>query len=636
MPRDYYPKSRIQNSDGQNRRDLPQTYRETFKMMSDMNNFIRYYLPKIIIIFCFIFISVAIIFAWQNPSEGYELDIYGSTPLITWVLIILAILGGIAIIIGQIKNKESKDKRLWLWALIVLILSRFSLLYIPYIRNYFSWSGDNLRYWGFIEDIVLTGHFESSNFYPITPTFLSEVISVTGIRLEIVANLSTAFISSLFVLSIGLLVGTVSHIKYPQIIALLVSGSVLLFDGYNVILSPNGWSIFFIPLLLYLYLNHESRNYRVLFVVLLLVFPFFHPLSSFMIVVVLIILEIMNWILAGVLVKNRLLPSPSPLIAYVVIEFTIFIIWITEHQVFHSNIQTVWQQITSGTGVDKLAEFGQSLNKLNVHGFDFYVLLLKMYGVDFILLILAIIGIFWLLKRMRRAHLGTDSQVLYSFAVAFIVCGLFYLAYLLGLPGTSSLGQGQWDRRFLGYVEVFLPLFAAFSLYLLLDVFKNRRSIYIGVFCLVSLSSILSVFTIYPSPITERPNDQVTRMENLGAQWLFVSKGKDVDYVYILISSIDFVMSERGKTETGKWIDIYHDISQVPNHLGYDKEGNLGSLFVTDRYLSVAAIDRIVYSTVWETVGRYKTEDFMKLDQDSTVSELYSNRGINYYYIRAK
>jgi hypothetical protein len=600
--------------------------------MTDNN---RRLIQKITAIICLFCLTAAVLIAWLNPAKGYELNIYESTPILVWILITLAILGGIVIIILGMVTRDNESINYWILGLAILIISRFSILYIPYIRDYVTWSGDNIRYWGLIKDIVLTGHFSSDNFYPITHIAISNVILITKMPLAIVANLSTAFISMLFVLSTYLFVGAITRNKRLQIISLVISGSVMLLESYNVILAPNGWSIIFMPLLFYLYLNQTTRKFRVLFVILLLVYPFFHPLSSFMLIIMLIILGIMNWIVPHFLKKYLLITTP-PLMIYAVIEFTIFILWIIPQQLFNSNIEIIWQQITSGVGSGKLAELGENLNKLNIHGIDFYVLLLKMFGADIILIILSIIGIICLLIiGIKKRRFGNNSQELLPFACVFCVCGIFYLAYLLGLPGTSSLGQGQMDRRFLGYAEILIPLFAAFPIYILLESINFRRLAYFAVFCLIGMSSILSIVALYNSPIIEQPNAQVTLMDMTGTQWFINAKDDSVNCTYISSSPVDYAYAILGTTETENWINIYGGVSQLPDHFGYDEQSSLGTQYISDQYMVINQSDKIVYSTVWKTVGRFNTVDFEKLRSDFDVNKLYSNSEMDIYYIYA-
>lgn len=52
-----------------------------------------------------------------------------------------------------------------------------------------------------------------------------------------------------------------------------------------------------------------------------------------------------------------------------------------------------------------------------------------------------------------------------------------------------------------------------------------------------------------------------------------------------------------------------------------------------DKYAVITRFDRILYSTVWQTVGRFNSADFEKLEQDQIVAKLYSNSEMDVYFI---
>jgi len=153
---------------------------------------------KLVVICGFVLLVIALIIAHSNPAAGYELDIYSSTPVFTWIFIFLAMLCGAGIIIHQLVSKDFQVSRIWLLGLLIIVVSHFSILYIPYIRGYFTWSGDQMTHWGLITDIVSTGHFDNGNYYPITHCILSVIALITDAPIQLVANLSTAFLSVFF------------------------------------------------------------------------------------------------------------------------------------------------------------------------------------------------------------------------------------------------------------------------------------------------------------------------------------------------------------------------------------------------------------------------------------------------------
>jgi hypothetical protein len=125
-------------------------------------------------------------------------------------------LGGAAIIIRQVANNDHATRWEWLLGLLVLMLARFTLLYIPYIRGYVSWHGDNISHWGLLKDVLTTGHLYAENYYPVTHSILAQTILVTGIPVQLVANLSTALMSVLFIAGTYLLAKSVPPFRGPR------------------------------------------------------------------------------------------------------------------------------------------------------------------------------------------------------------------------------------------------------------------------------------------------------------------------------------------------------------------------------------------------------------------------------------
>ena len=235
-----------------------------------------------IAIVCLVLLTGALLIAHSSPATGYELSIYASTPVLVWIFLALACAGGVFLIVHQVVTQQHERSRIWLVGFLILLLVHVSLLYVPYIRNYASWQGDNLTHWGHLRDILNTGHFTKLNPYPVTHTVLAQVVSVTRLPLGTAANLSTCFLSVGFVLSAYLLATATLPQKGQQMLAAAVAAAVMLFGGYHVCLMPNGWSIMLFPLLLYAVLKCHNWAHLVIALTLVVLYPFFHPLSSLM------------------------------------------------------------------------------------------------------------------------------------------------------------------------------------------------------------------------------------------------------------------------------------------------------------------------------------------------------------------
>ncbi|MCL4417461.1 MAG: hypothetical protein M1365_12335, partial [Actinobacteria bacterium] len=231
------------------------------------------YLKIVVAITSFVLLAIALLIAHESPAIGYELSIYSATPLAFWVCLFLGFTGGIGILIHQIVTNGYRDSYFWLIGLLILILSRITLLCLPYIRGYISWAGDNITHLGLVKDILFGGHFAGDNYYPITHILLSQVITVTGIPDNFVVNLSTTVFSVIFILSMYLLATAILPHRGQQLLVLILTGGVMLGGGYNVLLMPNGWSIFLMPLLFYCYYKRAIISVRILFIILLVLYP---------------------------------------------------------------------------------------------------------------------------------------------------------------------------------------------------------------------------------------------------------------------------------------------------------------------------------------------------------------------------
>lgn len=587
---------------------------------------------KITAILCFFLLSLALHIASQTPATGYELSIYSATPSLVWFFLFISFIGGISILMHQIATKEYRYSRFWLIGLLILIISRVTLLYLPYIRGYVSWRGDNITHVGLVKDVLDSGHFAADNCYPITHLLLSQVISITGLSEIIVVNLSTTILSVIYLLSMYLLATIVLPSRGQQLMVLVLTGGVMIGGRCNVLLMPNGWSVLLLPFLFYIYFKHRNFPYSVLLVIILILYPFFHPLSSFLVVVSLGVLELSRWLFYRFLkpkakIISRLLSQP--LMIPILIELVIFLPWVLSFQQFHYNIQLMWRQITAGIGSDVIGQIDKSLDKVNVYGKDFIFLFIKMYGTTFVFIILALIGILLLWKEIRSGCISSKKYNLFYLSWMFLFYGLFYTYYLFGGPGSTALA----GERILVYAEILTPQFAAFTLYRLFRKFYFNYLSYTSIICLVILVSSLSVVPLFFSPYIIQPNLQITHMDISGIAWFIDKKDRKIECANTLSNPARIMQGIIGYVDASKRSDINRYIPQIPDHFGYHEYSTLGDQYPQDKYVTIAQIDRMAYLTVWRQVGRFNEVDFERLENDPTVKKLYSNNELNVYYV---
>ncbi|WP_048065327.1 hypothetical protein [Methanosarcina acetivorans] len=555
------------------------------------------------------------------------MSIYDSTPLIVWVGLIFGVMGGLFIIINQAYSEQYKHSNFWVIGFFILILSRIIFLYIPYIRGYYSWRGDNITQLGAIKDILSIGHIPSDNVYPITHILVTEIISVSGLPIEFVVNHSTAFFSAFYVVLMFLLSSAVFSTKKERLFSVAAIGCVL-FDGYNIYLMPNGWSLLYLPIFLYFYFKYLSGEcsfqFNLLFVIILVLYPFFHPVSSVVIIVTLVVIGITNYLIKLFETKKITFKSifyHIPLNTLLV-ELVILVPWILSFQKFNLNIRTFYHSIAKGTGPSAITQMGNTLDKINVNGFEFLKLLFKTMGDELIFLILAFISFILLLRNHNERK--NNEKVVLVLALMFSI-GLIYLSYLFNIiPGLRLIGSD----RLVSYLVLFSPIPVGFTLNHLFNMKINIAS----VICLIIIlmASIISIFSLYPSPYVIMPNNEITKMDMSGAEWLISYYNPSIGTTQIMSPVYRFANGILGIVNSTQF---KHREPQVPDHFNYTHSIYLGESFATDKYFMVTMFDRVVYVSVWKVVDRFNDEDFEKLNTDLSVDKIYSNRETNIYYI---
>jgi hypothetical protein len=586
---------------------------------------------KLIAAFCAASVALALVVAHRSPAVGYELSIYNSTPASVWYLLLLSLLGGIGIVIHELATGRYQESRTYLVGFAVTLLTVVTFLCLPFVRDYITWRADQMAHIGFVEDISLTGHTGGLNAYPITHVLFFEIASVTGIPGIEVLNLNTALILPIFVLTIYLLATVVLPQRGQRLLAALIAGGAIVgIERYYLV--PNTWSILMLPLLFYCYFKADRTPFKVLLLLLLVAYPFFHPLSSLVIIAALAVMELPKPIYSRLLRRLRMhVPSwvdSKPLLWPLLLELAIFLPWVLTREWLRTNVLQLWHQLTTGRGGQEIAKTGEALGKVGAQGLDVVILGMKMYGEFLILVLLAAVGIVLLLRQFRSGDRDSGKYRLFFLGLLLLLACLFYAAYFLGIPGAEALAAD----RILVYIEVVSITLMAFALWELSRWMNFRLLAWSGIFGVVVLASMLNIAGHYSSPYIVRPGEQVTQMDMTGMTWYLEKKDPTVYAFYIATPPERFAQAILGTHAADRRKDIEYD-TQFMDHFGSDYYSTLGEQYVENQYASIHTYDKAVYQTVWWRLDRFNDVDFARLEQDPTVNRIYSNGGMDCLFI---
>ena len=184
--------------------------------------------------------------------------------------------------------------------------------------------------------------------------------------------------------------------------------------------------------------------------------------------------------------------------------------------------------------------------------------------------------------------------------------------------------------------EIFIPLFSIFTINLFLSL-KGRCRFFtrFGIISLILLASLLSIVSLYASPLVSLANIQITSSDISGTQWFIDKKDVTISSKHIMSPPQNFASGIAGFTVITGRADMKREI-QFADHFGYPEQMSLGAQDpMEDYYAVITAFDKIIYSTVWKQVGRFTDADFEALKLDQTVNKLYSNGEMEIYYIHS-
>jgi hypothetical protein len=593
-------------------------------------------------------VAALLLIILESPASGYELSFYGSVSPLIWVFLIISIIGGIIIIVHQ-AFADNKKSHWWLVGFVVLMLNYFIITIMPALRGYVLYgSGDILSHAGTIQDLVSTGHFEPDNFYPITHILAAQLAQICSIDYIVVMNYAPAVFAFLYMLGLYLL-STAMLQNRGQVLLVTVSGALLIAWGHISLgsrygLFPTSMALLMVPFILYLYFKHFDTSkkmaieFSVLLILMLVLFPFFHPFATVMLCLTFIIIELSKVLYTritmdrGVNKGNPISPMHRVSIFPAVLLFIVFFMWMSERQTFAGPIQNVYTYFSGELAASSRgAMMSESLGKLGLAMFDTVILGLKMFGDHAIYAILGIIGAVIIMKSVFSSR-DVQSGNLFTFVGCFAICAL---ALLIMLPQNL----GFTPMRVLGFISIFSTVLGGFALY---ELFKKRdryKAIYATVVILIiAFTAVIGVFHTYNSPYTMRPNDQITEMEMRGFYWAFSYSDQDSSFISFTTTSdyrfADAILGrsaaeERRDIQRKPWLEGYF----IQDHFNYSQYQTFGESFDKDKYIVITKRDVLCYTELWPQIERFNEGDFAKLETDPSVNKLYSNSEVKAYRV---
>ncbi|KKG74805.1 hypothetical protein DU63_17120 [Methanosarcina mazei] len=562
----------------------------------------------------FILISLALIFLGINsPVSGYELSIYSSIPTF-WVLIVAATSIGIVVTVYQI---YCENYQYFWFAYLSLILGVLTILFLPIVRGYFLYGGnDPNAHLNNAISIISSGQI-SNNYYPITHILGAMLVEITSIRPETVIKFLPVNFSILFMIFIYFLSTQVSSKKEYSILA-SVASTTLLFSYYHITAYPQALSLFLLPFILYLYFrssypkitsNANFASYKTILIILLLLMPFIHPVTSIVLIFCLIIVEVTKSFL------NRSLGLQSKItLNLVLISSITFILWWSSFSLFTAKLEDTysWLLLEEASEIIPRTEEISPVLEMGIKNTIF--LSIKMYGPQMIFGFLSLIALVLIFINFQKKN--AEYYNYYITSILFLTSSITYLLIFLS-QGVTTVGRllganiGAWIT----------PILATFTL---IEVLNKRKSCLILVTLILTFSFTLGAFSVYRSSYIQQANWHFTYHDSSAFEWYDSHHN---------ISAISVIGSPKGRVGGSFW---GWGFGAIPPHFGYHNHSEMLGEYSSEDTMMLLGESReklilndptLRNSTLLGTWAllEFDETDFEKLDQDRSVNKLYTN-----------
>ena len=597
---------------------------------------------KSILIVLFLFLTFSLIITWNAPSKGFESSIYYSTPLVLWVALISSVIVGITLVILSVSDSNAGSGNLWKYGLLLIFLCYAICLGLFIIRGYFMWaiSGDPASHLGWINEILQDGHMPETLFYPITHIFLSEITLVTTLNPIFLSKIIPFLFGLIVVFFIYIFVRFLSSNQIEPIIAVIIS-CTFSYGYFYLSLTPNYLSNLFIPLVLFLmfkYLESSEISWAVLFCIMLILFPVFHPVPSVFIGLCLVTLwipyalhDVWNVFLKrdlSLLKLNRLINLKVVIPALILLIW--FNFWLSMYYSWRWTIIEVWSKIIAEGGTSYFTSLLDQVSYAQGLGYNVVEVVMKQYGNPIILLLMSLFA-FALLWQMVGKKQGQNTIFL-LYGPWGILCVLLVVLYFFHL--------GFGPLRFVTYTAILGTVFAAYLIsYMLIRSRDSKKRFIPWLTKIVVIVLLVGLFlsgmlNLYTSPYNMILSEQTSHSEVSGMGFLFEYRN-----VTLPISGLtappgrfaDLLLTpeEKAAQNIRSWYLDGKDVA--PWHFGYDRFPSIVFSYNRTTNLIITQRDTVIYTDYVPEMAKYRffSQDFERLKHDSGASRIYSNGGFD-------
>jgi len=601
-------------------------------------------LVKIIAAGCFLATTFALFAVHEVPARAYEASVYAGVPPYAWVLLGISSVGGLLIAVMQLLD-GSKQSRLWLAGYAIVVLNTTVILSLHILRGYapLNLEGDIGNHVLWVERILQSGHVHFLDYYPPAHIYVAQLSQITALPAETWFQYAPVVLTLFFILSIFALAKLVLCTKGE--IGLAAIAGIIPLSGYYLILTPQHVSFYMLPFIIFCIISALSTKkfeIRAIITIIIVVFTaILHPLlpvGLILFVVGYVAFQSFHSKRKGASIGYRGLWICLAVAALTLISY---LVWFSQFREFIPGLLALFDRFNSNQSYvsGSLAQAATA----EAYGYNIWIQFLKVYGGMATYIALFVITFFLLLKFAKgehyqelRAVFGGSLVIVFFVLIMFttkLVSPFRVMAYFLAL---CSLFVGFTFFRFTAWSARFA---------------KYGRMLSLLMICMVFAATLLSSFSaVYPSPFIRQPTSQTTVAEIEGMRW-FLNEKNHTTYVATFLlqpPTFQFASSNLEPDAPATYGYSYGAITALPFHLGYSTNSTLAETVGAmpdiagrlhqDKYVVLTEKAKEFYVDVLPEVAsaRFLPQDFKHMDNDISLDKIYSNGGLDTWYLHAR
>lgn len=591
-------------------------------------------LAKAALILGFFGIGLAIIAAYRNPATGYELSIYGGTPVLFWEGSLAALIISILVVFLQ------PSRRLRLVGVFLGGLSMTAIVSLPIIRGYY-WLGDDdsLSHLGTAMEMSTGIRALSDSRYPIVHTIGSALFDATGLTLHHALLVVVVVFAVCFFVFVPLVVWELTGSLGATYVGFF-SGLLLLPMNHlspSLFLHPTSQAILYAPAFLFVFVrlyNRRSARHSAMFLLLATMFVLLHPQQAANLVA---FVGVIAAIQIGIDVYNghRLNRIREWVLPETTVYATVFWLWARTLPASQINLERVWETLGGNTNFARstatrsgsLANVGGSLPEVFV----------KLFLVSLVYIVLT--GLYLLVVARRFEELraqptnesvasdgGTDQLLLLTVYGGLVPVSVIFLVYIVG--GISI----QYFRH-LGMLMVFATILGSIAIGRAMLYMSRHRSDFAvleAIAVMFILFTFLSIAVVFPSPYFYYSSGHVTEAQMDGYETTFEYQRDSILFDDVRSPVFRYGNAIEGSSAEPEENAYYQkERHGIPDHF---VNHSLRSYYDDPVYVPVTEADRVRDPVLWNGF-RFNQSDFAYLEHEPGINKVQTNGGYDLYLV---